>query len=151
MAPSEAGAQGTPSLTSGSYRLTLSMAPTGASGISTCAMAIGGPLPPFSAVFVPTSVHVERAGNSATITPDDPSATFRMQLQIAGAALSGTASGQYRSSATPITVTGTSSAAPAVVRGILGSDSASGVLDGTVSVDSMSCTNNGHEWTLTAR
>ena len=69
---------------------------------------------------------------------------------VAGASLSGTASGQYRSSATPIAVTGRSGA-PAAVIGTIGGVSASGALEGTVSVDAFSCTNNGHSWMLIAR
>ena len=85
-----------------------------------------------------------------TVTPDDPSATFRMDLQIAGANLAGTASGQYGSSATAIAVTGRTGT-PAAVIGTIGPDFASGAVEGTISVAGMSCTNNGHSWTLRAR
>jgi hypothetical protein len=152
MAPST-GAPSSPALlASGSYLLTVSMSTSGTSGLSSCvSLTIGGAPPAFAAVFVPTPVHVERVGNSVTIAPDDPSATFRMQLQIAGAALSGTASGQYGSSATPITVTGRSSEASAAVTGTIGASFASGALEGTVGVAGWSCTNNGHSWMLGAR
>jgi len=148
MAPSA----GTPppaagSLGSGSYVLTITMATSGNSGVSACVSQTISGSPPFVAVAAPTPVHVERTGNSATIVPDDPSATFRMQLQIAGANVSGTASGQYRTSATPIAVTGTSSGS-AAVNGVVGQPFTSGSLDGSVSVDGMTCMNNGHTWSL---
>jgi hypothetical protein len=152
MAPSTGVPSSAASLASGAYLLTVSMSTSGTSGFSSCvSLTMGGAPPAFAAVFVPTPVHVERVGNGVTISPDDPSATFRMQLQIAGAALSGTASGQYRSSATPITVTGRSSDAPAAVTGTIGANSASGALEGTVGLDGVSCTNNGHSWMLSAR
>ena len=152
MAPSTgAPSTGAPaSLASGAYVLTLSMSTSGTSGFSSCvSLTIGDAPPAFAAVVVPTPVHLERMGNSVTISPDDPSATFRMQLQIAGATLSGTASGQY--GAMPIAVTGRPSDMPAAVTGTIGSVFASGALEGTVSVDALSCTNNGHSWTLRAR
>jgi len=151
MAPST-GAPSSASLASGAYHLTVSMSTSGTSGFSSCvSLTIGDAPPAFAAVVVPTPVHLDRVGNSVTISPDDPSATFRMQLQIAGATLSGTASGQYRISAMPIAVTGRSSDTPAAVTGTIGSVFASGALEGTVSVDALSCTNNGHSWTLRAR
>jgi len=152
MAPSTGAPASSASLASGSYVLTVSMSTSGTSGFSSCvSLTIDGASPGFAAVFVPTPVHLERVGNSVTISPDDPSATFRMQLQIAGATLSGTASGQYRTSATPIAVTGRPSDTPAAVIGTIGLVSASGVLEGTVSIDGFSCTNNGHSWMLSAR
>ena len=51
----------------------------------------------------------------------------------------------------PIAVTGRSSDTPAAVTGTISSVFASGALEGTVSVDALSCTNNGHGWTLRAR
>jgi len=142
----------TMSLDPGPYLLTVAMSTSGQSGISSCvSMTIGGSPPAFAAVFVPTPVHLERAGNDVTIAPDDPSATFRMQLQIAGANLSGKAAGQYRSSATTITVSGPTSGTAAAATGTLGQASASGVLDGVVSVDAITCMNNGHGWTLAPR
>ena len=152
MEPSTGAPSSAASLASGSYVLTVSMSTSGTSGFSSClSLTAGGAPPAFAAVIVPVPVQVERVGNNVTITPDDPSATFRMQLQIAGAALSGTASGQYRSSATPITVTGRSSDAPAAVSGTIGVNSAAGALEGTVGVDALSCTNNGHGWMLRSR
>ena len=152
MAPSTGAPSSPASLASGAYHLTVSMSTSGTSGFSSCvSLTIGGEPPAFAAVSVPTPVHVERVGNSVTISPDDPAASFRMQLQIAGATLSGTASGQYPSSATPIAVTGRPSDTPAAVIGTIGPVFASGILEGTVSVAGFSCTNNGHSWTLRTR
>jgi hypothetical protein len=155
MAPSTgAPSTGAPlpaSLASGAYLLTVSMSTSGTSGFSSCvSLTIDGQPPAFVAVAVPTPVRVERAGNSVTITPDDPSATFRMDLQLAGANLAGTASGQYGGSVAPIAVTGRSGT-PAAVIGTIGSAFTGGALEGTISVAEMSCTNNGHSWTLRAR
>ena len=154
MAPSSGAPPATGSLESGSYLLTVSMATSGASGFSTCVSLtiIGdGIVPPLVGIFAPAPVHVERNGSSVTITPDDPAATFRMQLQLAGGTLSGTASGQYRSGTMPIAVSGRSSDTGAVVAGIVGTASVTGALDGTVSDGTMSCSNNGHGWLLTPR
>ena len=152
MAPSTAAPSTPASLDSGSYLLTVSMSTSGTSGFSSCvSLTIQGTPPPSAARSAATPAHVERAGTSVTITPDDPSATFRMQLQIASANLSGTASGQYRSSATPIAVVGRAAGTPAAATGTIGPVSASGVLEGAVSVDAMTCTNNGHAWSLTPR
>lgn len=150
MAPSaNAPQQPTSSLPSGAYRLTVGMSTAG-SGISACVSATaGGEAPVFTNVFVPTSVQVNHSGNTIIITPDDPAATFRMQLQLAGSTLSGTASGQFQSSATTVTVTGTLPNASAAATGIVvGPSSVSGGLNGTVSVQGLSCTNNGHSWML---
>ena len=154
MAPSTTVPQPAMSLDTGAYVLTVSMATSGTSGFSSCvSLTIGPPPPALTGVFVPTPVHLERTGNSATIAPDDPSATFRMQLQLSGATLSGTASGQYRSSATTVTVNGPLSAptGPALATGIVGPSSITGALDGSVSVGDMTCTNNGHGWSLMTR
>jgi len=153
MAPSTGAPSSPASLPSGSYLLTVSMSTSGTSGFSSCVsltIDMDGQPPPFVAVIVPTPVHVERAGNSVTITPDDPSATFRMDLQIAGGNLAGTASGQYGSNATTMAVTGRTGT-PAAVIGTIGPDFTSGALEGTISVAGFSCTNNGHSWMLTAR
>jgi hypothetical protein len=143
-------------LASGPYLLTVSMAISGNSGISSCvSQTIGGQPPGFAAVFVPTPVQVNHTGNAIAITPDDPAATFRMQLQVAGAGVTGTASGQYRSTGTTIgttiSVAGPGAGGTAAAAGTVGPETASGFITGTVSVDSMSCTNNGHSWLLLPR
>jgi hypothetical protein len=124
------------------------MSTTGSSGISTCVGFPGGQ-PGFVGISAPTAAQVERTGDSITVRPDDPAATFRMDLQISGATVSGTASGQYRSAATVIAVGGSSGAA--VVTGILGPSFMSGALTGSVSVESLTCSNNGHSWSLAPR
>jgi hypothetical protein len=128
------------------------MSNSGGSGFSTCVSeTIGGEAPVFASVFVPTPVQLDHSGNTITVTPDDPAATFRMQLQMTGASLLGTASGQFQSSATTVTVTGPSGNASATAIGIVGPSSVSGALTGTVSVAGLSCTNNGHTWMLAPR
>jgi hypothetical protein len=138
-------------LTSGAYLLTVSMGTSSSSGINLCtSVLVDGNPPPFGAVFVPAPVRVDRTGNSVSVTPEDPAATFRMQLQLAGTSVSGVASGSFQSSATTVTVSNFSNA-PATATGVVGPASASGTLDGTVSVQGLSCTNNGHTWTLAPR
>ena len=131
------------------------MATSGTGGISACVSLtiIGGPPQVSAGVFAPAPVHVERVGDSVRVTPDDPSATFRMQLQVAGANLSGTASGEYLSGGTPVRVSGRTSGTGAVVTGIVGGTaaSASGALDGNVGNETMTCFNNGHAWSLKPR
>jgi len=145
--------QSSGALASGPYQLTVSMATSGNSGVSACVSAsTGTQVPGFSAIFVPMPVHVAVSGSAAAITPDDESATFRMQIQIAGANVSGTASGQFRSRGTTVTVTGPfSNPSAAAATGVIAPTSARGSLDGTVSVEGLSCTNNGHSWSLTPR
>jgi hypothetical protein len=151
MAPSVRAPQAAGPLDSGLYLLMLTMATSGTSGSSVCFSVTIGGSPGLVAVIVPTPVQVERSGDTVTVRPDDPTATFRMQLQLAGANLAGTASGQYRSSATTVTVSGPLSAPTAEATGIVGPSSISGTLNGTVSVESMGCSNNGHSWSLTPR
>jgi hypothetical protein len=105
MAPSISAPQFASTLPSGAYRLTVSMSTSGNSGFSFCVSGHGQP-PSFAAVSVPTPVQVNHIGNTIDITPDDPAATFRMQLQMSGANLSGTAAGRFQSSATTVTVLG---------------------------------------------
>jgi hypothetical protein len=156
MAPSPSGSSlPAASLASGPYLLTVSMATSGSSGFSTCvSQSIGGQAPAFGAIFVPTPVQVDRSGDTIIITPDDPAATFRMQLEQSGANLSGTAAGQFHSTSIVVTVSGGTSGSAGVVTGVVrpvGPASASGVIDGTISVEGLSCSNNGHSWTLMPR
>lgn len=152
--PSTTAPQSTATLTSGAYLMTLSMATSGNSGFSSCvSLTAGGTSPAFASVFASTPVVLDRSGNAITITPQDQAATFRMQLQVAGANLSGTAAGDYQTGATKMSVTGTSGGS-AIATGIVGQAGpyvASGALTGTVSIDGLSCTNNGHTWTLMPR
>ena len=87
MAPSTSAPHSASTLPSGAYRLTVSMSTSGNSGFSFCVSGHGEP-PSFAAVSVPTPVQVNHIGNTIDITPDDPAATFRMQLQMSGANLS---------------------------------------------------------------
>ena len=105
MAPSTSAPQSASTLPSGAYLLTVSMSSSGNSGFSFCVSGHGEP-PSFAALSVPAPVQVNHGGNTLEIIPDDPAATFRMQLQMSGANLSGTASGQFQSSATTVTVLG---------------------------------------------
>jgi hypothetical protein len=160
MAPSTSVPQSASTLPSGAYRLTVSMSTSGNSGFSFCVSGRGEP-PSFAAVSVPTPVQVHHSGNTIDITPDDPAATFRMQLQMSGANLSGTASGQFQSSATTVTVLGHAPPpALATATGIVGPVFASGALDGAVGVGTgtsgtvqpdILCTSNGHTWMLAPR
>ena len=132
------------------------MSTSGDSGFSACvSLTIGGEAPPaFASVSVPTPVQLDHSGDTITVTPDDPAATFRMQLQEIGPGLSGTASGKFQSGATTITVSGTSPNASAAATGVIviGASGAIGRLNGTVSVlPGLGCTNNAHGWTLAPR
>jgi hypothetical protein len=96
-------------------------------------------------------VQVTHTGNAVTIAPEDPAATFRMQLQLAGASATGTASGQFGSAGATINVSGTSAGEPATATGQVATTLASGVMSGTLSVQGLSCTNNAHGWQLKPR
>jgi type IV secretory pathway TrbL component len=74
-----------------------------------------------------------------------------MQLQLAGASLSGTASGKFQSSATTVTVAGASGASAVATGIVVGPANVSGLIDCSVSVQGLSCTNNGHTWLLAPR
>jgi hypothetical protein len=115
-------------------------------------MTINGEASAFANVPVPTPVQLDHGGDTITVTPDDPAATFRMQLKEAGAGLSGTASGKFQSGATTVTVSGTSPNASAAATGVVGPSGALGRLNGSVSVNpGLGCTNNAHGWTLAPR
>jgi hypothetical protein len=147
-APSTAPPTAAVSFSPGSYQLMITMS-TPSSGGGSCFSIGDGSGSGVTGVIAPTAVQVERSGDAVTVRPDDPSATFRMQLQLSGAALTGTASGQYRSSATNVTVGGASLGSAASAVGAVAPSSASGALYGTVSVEGMTCVNGAHTWTLT--
>jgi|SRR5579872_930981 len=133
------------SLPSGAYVLTLSI--TGApSGFSFCVSSGAPPGQPGGGL--PTNVQVEQTGSTVTITPEDSTATFRMDLQMSGAVVSGTASGEYRSGDTPVTVTGLKSDIAGAIGTVAGSGAA-GNIDGSVAIPGVSC--NGGNWSLTTR
>jgi len=125
------------------------------SGAYVLMVAMGGGICVFTGgivgVTVPTNVQVAHSGNTIAVRPDDSTATFRMDLQMNGANLSGTASGQYRSSATPVTVTGNDSDAVATAAGIATGSGASGGFVGTVSIPNASCRGTGNSWALMPR
>jgi len=134
-------------LPSGPYLLSVSMATSGSGGFSTCvSITIGGATPTPVTAPVSASVHVVHDGSIVIVTPDDPTATFRMDLQVSGLALAGTAAGQYQGSGTTMTVGG--GAGSAAATGTFGPSTVSGTLDGTVTAGGTSCTNNGHTWVL---
>ncbi|HEY3885254.1 MAG TPA: hypothetical protein VGL62_08615 [Vicinamibacterales bacterium] len=97
---------------------------------------------------LPTNVQVGRTGNTVTIQPEDSAATFRMDLQMSGAVVSGTASGEYRSGDTPVTVTGLKSDIADAIGTVAGSGAA-GNLTGSIAIPGVSC--NGGNWSLTTR
>jgi hypothetical protein len=104
-------------------------------------------------ISVPTTVQVDRAGNSVTIRPMDSAATFRMDLQISGAAISGTASGQYPDGVSVLRVDNGTPGTAATATGTLLTSSvlvATGNIAGTVEVAGIRCANNGHSWMLSA-
>jgi hypothetical protein len=129
------------SLPSGAYVLMLSI--TGGVGISAC---LSSGAQPGSAL--PTNVQVEHTGNTVTIQPEDSTATFRMDLQMSGTVVSGTASGEYRSGATTVTVTGLKSDIADAI-GTVAESGAAGNLTGWVAIPGVSC--NGGNWSLTTR
>lgn len=141
-------------LTSGSYDFALTMATTG-TGTCTgpfCAsitLCIGvSEAAPLVSITVPTPVKVERTGDSIVIRPDDPSSTFRMDLKLAKGTLSGTASGRYRSAGTAVQVDGGSPGVLAVVSGTPPTDFVVGSLNGSITIGDITCSSNGHNWTL---
>lgn len=144
-------------LASGSYNLVLTMSTTGdptctGVGCSTASLCYGiSGAAPLVAISVPAAVRVERVADAVTVRPDDATATFRMDLQIAGTALSGTASGQYRSGATTVRVDNGTPVGAAVVTGTLLAPFVSGRLTGAIDIGGTGCSNDGHRWTLTPR
>jgi hypothetical protein len=141
-------------LVPGTYALTLTLSKQGepvcnggfCTSVGLC-IAFGEP-PPTSTLA--TVVSLERSGDAVTIRPQDPSATFRLDLSIAGTALAGTASGQFRDGALQISVAGAGQSA-GVATGTMLAGSVAGRIDGQVSIGGYSCSNNGHTWTLTQR
>ena len=148
-----------PSLPSGAYVLNVTI--TGAAtGFSSC-VGSGGMADPG---VLATNVELQHTGNTVTIQPDDSTATFRMDLQMSGATLLGTASGQFLiTGGRVVAVAGQGgSVVPAV--GTASSSGAAGNLNGNVSVSGtvviagtgsatvtpgLSC--NGGHWSVTPR
>jgi hypothetical protein len=142
-------------LVPGSYALTLNMSQSGdpvctAAGCFATSLCFGNSAA--STVRTVTgAARLERAGDAITIRPDDPSSTFRLDLQITGTALTGTASGQFRDNGQQLSVEPRSGAEVAAATGTVMSASVAGKIDGEVSSGGYGCSNNGHGWTLTAR
>ncbi len=113
--------------------------------ISLCGGA-GGP----SASTVATLVRLDRSGDLVTIRPEDPSATFRLDLHVAGPVLAGTASGEFRDGALEVAVASGEKSA-AVASGTVLTASVAGKLDGNVRIAGYGCSNNSHTWTLAPR
>lgn len=143
-----------PTLLSGAYVLSVSI--TGSAvGFSFC---VG--TPPLADIgALTTNVELQHTGNTVTIQPDDSTATFRMDLQMSGATLSGTASGQFVSAGRTVAVTG-QGGSTATAAGTASSSGAAGNLTGNVSasgsviiggpeVPGLAC--NGGNWSLTTR
>ena len=142
-------------LVPGSYALTLSMSQTGdpvctAAGCFATSVCVGNS--DASTVRTLTgAVRLERIGDAVTIRPDDPSSTFRLDLQITGTALGGSASGQFRDGGLQLSVEPRAGAQAAAATGTVMSASVAGKIDGQVSIGGYGCSNNGHGWTLTPR
>ena len=143
-----------PALSSGPYVLNVSI--SGPSfGFTFC---VGTPtLADIGALA--TNVELQHAGNTVTIQPDDSTATFRMDLQMSGATLLGTASGQFVSGERVVAVTG-QGGSPATVAGTASTSGAEGNFTGNVGasgsvviggpqVPGLTC--NGGNWTLAQR
>jgi hypothetical protein len=142
-------------LVPGTYLLTVTMSPNGdptcTNGICTSlTLCIGGG-DPASARPVTSVVRVDRAADAITIRPEDTSASFRMELKIAAAAVSGTASGQLRDGTGQLSIGSGEPQSRAAVSGVVLATSVSGKIDGQVGVSGYSCSNNGHTWTLVPR
>jgi hypothetical protein len=144
-------------LPSGAYVLNVSIGGGGGlftACVSSGALDIGG---------LATNVELQQTGNTVTIQPDDSTATFRMELQMSGATLSGTASGQFLSTGRVVAVGGQGES-PAAAVGTASSSGAGGNLTGNVSASGTSgtvsaggivstggLTCNGGNWSLTTR
>jgi hypothetical protein len=142
-------------LVPGTYALTVTMSPNGdptcTNGICTSLTLCIGSSDPRSVLAVTTAVRVDRAADAITIRPEDTSASFRMELRIAEAAVSGTASGQFRDGNGQLSIGSGDPQSRASVSGVVLATSVSGKIDGQVGVSGYSCSNNGHTWTLVSR
>jgi hypothetical protein len=147
-----------PVLPSGAYVLSVSIGGT-SFGLSFCVSSGAGAVDTGALV---TNVELQHTGNTVTIQPDDSTATFRMDLQMAAATVSGTASGQFISTGRVVAVAGQSGSAAAAV-GTASSVGAAGNLTGNIGasgpglagpggiVNTASVACNGGNWSLTPR
>lgn len=143
----------TPILPTGTYRLTLTMSATGdpiCTDAGCAAASACGTTGGVVAVSVPIEVRAERTGDEIAIHPVEPSATFRMNLRVTGLAVSGTVSGQVRSGGVVVATDGTGPQSAAVVTGLAapGPRSATGTLEGVMTLDGAGCSNKAHRWDL---
>jgi hypothetical protein len=139
----------------GTYALTVSMSSSGDpicnNGICFSAgLCINVGEPP-SMRAVTTAVHLERSGDTISIRPEDPSASFRMELHVEANALSGTASGQFRDGNVQLSVVSGQGQSAAAVTGTVQAASVAGKIDGQVGLGGYSCSSNGHTWNLVPR
>jgi len=142
-------------LVPGSYAMTLTMSQSGdpvctGGGCTAFSICIGDG-GAFPARTLSTVVRLDRAGDSVSIRAEDPSATIRLDLQLTGSALGGTALGQFRDGAQQVVVAPSAGQQAAVATGIVMTASVAGRIQGQMSVGGYSCSNNGHSWTLTPR
>ena len=139
----------------GPYSITLTLSQAGepvctAAGCFATSICSGDGRPP-TVLTLAGQVRLDRAGGAITVRPDDPSSTFRLDLQITGSALAGSASGQFRDNGQQLTVEPRAGSQAAAATGTVMSASVAGKIDGQVSIGGYGCSNNGHAWTLTPR
>jgi hypothetical protein len=145
-----------PALPSGPYVLNVSIG-GGGGQFSTCVSS--GAL---DTGALAANVELQHTGSAVAIQPDDSTATFRMDLQMSGATLSGTATGQFLSTGRVVAVAGQGAAAAAVV-GTATNSGAGGNLTGNVSasaggtvgaggiVSTVGVSCNGGNWSVSPR
>ena len=136
-------------LVPGAYLLTLTMSehgdPVCAEGNPSVCVTFsfcGGAGAPPTPAKAATVVHLERSDDAVDIRPEDPSATFRLGLQVTGKTLAGTASGEFRAGALSVFV-GPGGNPSAVATGTVLTTSVTGKIDGQVSIGGYGCSNNG--------
>jgi hypothetical protein len=137
-----------PALPSGAYVLSVTVGGTvtiGGFTFSACTSTGAGPYtdPP------PTKVELQHSGSTVTIQPDDSTATFRMDLQMTGATLSGMASGQFVTAGTLVIVGGANGEPAAAVVGTATGSGAGGNLTGSVGASGLGC--NAGNWSVSPR
>lgn len=142
-------------LVPGAYTLTIAMSrsgePTCNNGICVSVSLCGGSSSAPGSGTASTAVRLDRQEDVATIRPQEAAESFRMELRQAGTGLYGTAVGAFRDGTTQTVVVAGSGQSAAGVSGSLLAASASGRIDGQVSIGGYGCSNNGHSWTLVPR
>ena len=145
-------------LTPGTYALTVTMSTFGepicTNGVCIAGGACAGQADQPAVRALTTVIRLDRSGDALTVRPEDSSASFRMNLQIAANALTGTAAGQFRDPTLQLSLAiaaGHPGQSAAVATGNVMTTSVAGKIDGQISVGAYSCSNNGHTWTLVPR